>query len=269
MTAAPCPSFLLRGDRLTVERGGRRLLDEVSLVLAPERLITLVGPNGAGKTTLVRVLLGLLSPDHGNVIRHPGLTIGYVPQRFFPPASLPMNVDAFLRLAGSYARSECRAVLDRLAAGHLLHSSLHQLSGGELQRVLLARALLRRPQLLVLDEPAQGLDMHGEKELYALISRLRQEEGCAVFMVSHDLNRVMAATDEVICLERHVCCAGTPECISQHPEYLRLFGPDWEGLGFYRHRHNHHHDLRGNIVPDPDASDRAEKIAPNGIRQDE
>ena len=252
MTAVTTPPFLLRGDQLTVERGGRRLLDAVSLSIAPGQIITLVGPNGAGKTTLIRVLLGLLAPDSGHVTRRAGLIVGYVPQRFSPPVNLPMDVDAFLRLAAPSSVTQRRDVLHRLAADHLHRSSLHHLSGGEIQRILLARALLRHPDLLVLDEPAQGLDMHGEKELYGLIASLRDKEGCAVLMISHDLNRVMAATDEVICLEQHICCMGTPEAISQHPEYLRLFGPDWEGLAFYQHRHNHYHDLHGNVVPTTD-----------------
>ncbi|MGB9670936.1 MAG: ATP-binding cassette domain-containing protein, partial [Halothiobacillaceae bacterium] len=133
--------------------------------------------------------------------------------------------------------------------GYLRQRQLRALSGGEMQRVLLARALLRGPELLVLDEPAQGLDVHGQQELYALIARLRDETGCGVLMISHDLHLVMAATDEVVCLERHVCCVGTPESISRHPEYLRMFGPDWEGFALYQHRHDHHHDLHGNVVP--------------------
>ena len=249
-TSASSAPFLIRGDGLTIERGGRRLLDGVSLSVAPSRIVTLVGPNGAGKTTLVRVLLGLLAPDSGQVERRSGLVVGYVPQRFAVPANLPMDVDAFLRLAGSSSFAQRREVLQDLAAEHLHRSSLHSLSGGELQRVLLARALLRQPDLLVLDEPAQGLDVHGERELYGLIAGLRDQQGCGVLMISHDLHLVMAATDEVICLEQHICCMGTPEAISRHPEYLRLFGPGWEGLAFYQHRHDHHHDLHGNVVPD-------------------
>lgn len=250
MTPPTDPEYLIRGDNLTVVRNGRRLLDGVSLAVAPEKIVTLVGPNGAGKTTLVRVMLGLLMPDQGQVERRTGLRMGYVPQRFQPPGNLPMEVDAFLHLAGKCSALDRQKILERLAAGHLLRSSLHSLSGGELQRVLLARALLRQPDLLVLDEPAQGLDVHGERELYGLIASLRDEKGCGVLMISHDLHLVMAATDEVICLEHHICCMGTPEDIGRHPEYLRMFGPDWEGLAFYQHKHNHHHDLHGDIVPD-------------------
>lgn len=242
-------SFLIRAEQVTVERQGNKLLDRVSLAVAPARIVTLVGPNGSGKTTLVRVLLGLITPDTGRVERRAGLVVGYVPQRFQAPPSLPMDVDAFLKLADAGAAGRRSEVLEGLNAGYLLHRPLHALSGGEMQRVLLARALLRQPELLVLDEPAQGLDVHGQQELYALIARLRDDTGCGVLMVSHDLHLVMAATDEVICLERHVCCVGAPEAISRHPEYLRMFGPDWEGFALYQHRHDHHHDLHGNVVP--------------------
>ncbi len=265
MNSPIVPEFLIRGVGLTVERAGRRLINDVSLTVASGRIVTLVGPNGAGKTTLVRVLLGLLPADAGKVERKPGLVVGYVPQRFHVPGNLPMEVDAFLRLAGKGTALHRHEVLERLEAGHLRHASLHSLSGGELQRVLLARALLRQPSLLVLDEPAQGLDVHGERELYALIAGLRDQQGCGVLMISHDLHLVMAATDEVICLEQHICCMGTPEAISQHPEYLRLFGPGWEGLAFYQHRHNHHHDLHGNVVPDKPGADCA---CQNGVHRE-
>ncbi|MGC8732557.1 MAG: ATP-binding cassette domain-containing protein [Halothiobacillaceae bacterium] len=242
-------SFLIRAVGVTVERDGTRLLDGVDLAVAPRQIVTLVGPNGAGKTTLVRVLLGLMKAESGRVERREGLVVGYVPQRFQPPPSLPMDVDAFLRLAGVSSVGRRNEVLDGLGVGYLRQRQLRALSGGEMQRVLLARALLRGPELLVLDEPAQGLDVHGQQELYALIARLRDETGCGVLMISHDLHLVMAATDEVVCLERHVCCVGTPESISRHPEYLRMFGPDWEGFALYQHRHDHHHDLHGNVVP--------------------
>ena len=240
--------FLLRAEDVSVQRAGRFLLNAVSLSLFPEKIVTLVGPNGAGKTTLVSVLLGLLAADAGQVERREGLVIGYVPQRFAVPPSLPMDVDGFLRLAGASGFAQRQAVLARLGAADLQRAPLRALSGGELQRVLLARALLRQPALLVLDEPAQGLDVHGQQELYALIARLRDETGCGVLMVSHDLHLVMAATDQVVCLEQHVCCVGSPAVISQHPEYLRMFGTDLREFAVYQHHHDHVHDLHGNVV---------------------
>lgn len=247
----PNSDVLIRAQGVTVERHGTRLLDGVDLSVSAGQIVTLVGPNGAGKTTLVRALLGLIEPDAGYVERRAGLILGYVPQRFVPPPTLPLDVDGFLRLAGRTRPKQRHAVLDGLGAGHLLSRPLRALSGGEMQRVLLARALLRQPEVLVLDEPAQGLDVHGQQELYALIARLRDETGCGVLLISHDLHLVMAATDEVVCLERHVCCVGTPAAITRHPEYLRLFGPDWEGFALYQHHHDHHHDLHGDVVPHP------------------
>ena len=241
---------LIRLDNIHLQRNGNDLLIGVSMRVLPRQIVTLVGPNGAGKTTLVRVLLGLIAPDEGVVHRRDRLVIGYVPQRFSPPPSLPMDVDGFLRLAGQSTPLQRQQVLDDNGAGGLLQRPLRALSGGEMQRVLLARALLRKPDLLVLDEPAQGLDVQGQQDLYDLIVRLRNTTGCGVLMISHDLHLVMAATDEVICLERHVCCVGKPEDISVHPEYLRLFGRDMAGLALYRHHHDHHHDLHGDIVPD-------------------
>lgn len=233
-----------------MQRHGNALLSDVSLRVLPRQIVTLVGPNGAGKTTLVRVLLGLMTADRGVVRRRSGLRVGYVPQRFTPPPSLPMDVDGFLRLAGPSTEPQREQRLAENGANDLLRRPLRALSGGEMQRVLLARAMLREPDLLVLDEPAQGLDVQGQQEFYALIARLRDASGCGVLLVSHDLHLVMAATDEVVCLERHVCCVGRPEDIGVHPEYLRLFGRDLAGLAIYRHHHDHHHDLHGNIVPD-------------------
>lgn len=241
---------LIRLDDISLQRNGHVLLAGVNLRVLPRQIVTLVGPNGAGKTTLVRVLLGLIAPDAGAVQQRAGLVIGYVPQRFALPASLPMDVDGFLQLAGRSRPQQRRLVLADIGAGDLLRRPLRALSGGEMQRVLLARALLRKPDLLVLDEPAQGLDVLGQQDLYDLIRRLRDTTGCGVLIVSHDLHLVMAATDVVICLERHVCCVGRPEDISVHPEYLRLFGRDMAGLALYRHHHDHRHDLHGDIVSD-------------------
>ncbi|WP_298294094.1 ATP-binding cassette domain-containing protein [Thiomonas sp.] len=241
---------LLRLDGISLQRNGALLLDAVSLQIFPRQIVTLIGPNGAGKTTLVRVLLRLLQPDSGSVWQRDGLVIGYVPQRFSPPANLPLDVDGFLRLAGRSTPQQRQQALAEIGVAHLRHRPLRTLSGGEMQRVLLARALLRRPALLVLDEPAQGLDVHGQQELYALIRRLRDDTGCAVLMVSHDLHLVMAATDQVVCLERHICCVGRPQDVSAHPDYLRLFGADVAGMAPYRHEHRDPmHDVHGDVVP--------------------
>ncbi|CRH38666.1 zinc transport system ATP-binding protein [Pantoea ananatis] len=227
----------------------RQVLSGVSLELHPGKILTLLGPNGAGKSTLVRVVLGLLAPSSGRVSRSAGLRIGYVPQKLHIDPTLPVTVERFMRLSRGARNQDILPALKRVQAGHLLTSPLQKLSGGETQRVLLARALLNQPQLLVLDEPTQGVDVNGQVALYDLINQLRHELNCAVLMVSHDLHLVMAKTDEVLCLNHHICCSGTPEAVSQHPEFIAMFGPRGaQELAIYRHHHNHRHDLQGRIV---------------------
>jgi zinc transport system ATP-binding protein len=233
-----------------VRIGRHELLTGVDLELAEGEILSLIGPNGAGKTTLVRVLLGVLRPTAGRVVRRPGLSVGYVPQRLHLDPTLPLSVRRFLTL-GRAPREPAAlgGALAEVGAGQLGGALMAELSGGEFQRVTLARALLRNPDLLILDEPAQGVDFTGQLELYALIERVRNERGCAVLLVSHDLHVVMAATDRVICLNRHVCCAGRPEAVSRHPEYLNLFGPQAaRGVAIYTHEHDHAHDLAGAVV---------------------
>lgn len=242
-------SSLVTLDNISVRFGERRVLSDISLTLQPGRILTLLGPNGAGKSTLVRVVLGLLPVSGGTVERDRDLRIGYVPQKLHIDATLPLSVERFMRLRPGVRKADVLPALKRVQAGHLLNSPLQKLSGGETQRVLLARALLNQPQLLVLDEPTQGVDVNGQVALYDLINQLRNELNCAVLMVSHDLHLVMAKTDDVLCLNHHICCSGTPEVVSQHPEFIAMFGPRGaEQLAIYRHNHNHRHDLQGRIV---------------------
>ena len=241
---------LVAASGIVVRIGRHELLSGVDLELAPGEILSLIGPNGAGKTTLVRVLLGVLRPTAGRVMRRSGLVVGYLPQRLHLDPTLPLPVGHFLAL-GRRRRDPpaLRAALAEVGAGHLERALMAELSGGEFQRVTLARALLRDPDLLILDEPAQGVDFTGQLELYALIERVRNERGCGVLLVSHDLHVVMAATDRVICLNRHVCCAGQPEAVSRHPEYLNLFGAHAaRGFAVYTHEHDHAHDLAGAVV---------------------
>jgi zinc transport system ATP-binding protein len=241
---------LIEAVGVSVRIGGHELLSNVDLEVLPSEILSLVGPNGAGKTTLVRVLLGVLEPTYGSVRRHPGMAVGYVPQRLHVDPTLPLGVGRFLSL-GRRRHDGARPAhaLAEVGAAHLERALISELSGGEFQRVTLARALMRNPDLLILDEPAQGVDFNGQLELYALIERLRDERGCGVLLVSHDLHVVMAATDRVVCLNRHVCCAGRPEAVSRHPEYLNLFGHRAAaGLAIYTHEHDHAHDLTGAVV---------------------
>lgn len=238
-----------RDVRLTMNN--RAILAGVDLSVAAGEIVTLIGPNGAGKSSLVRVVLGLLPITGGQIYRKPGLRIGYMPQRLAVPDNLPLTVRRFLSLSGTRRADRLESVSEQTRVDHLLNQAMQTLSGGEHQRVLLARALLRNPDLLVLDEPVQGVDVTGQADLYALIASLRDELGCGVLMVSHDLHLVMAQTDQVICLNAHVCCSGHPEHVSRHPAYLELFGNAINpSLAVYTHHHDHTHDLHGDVDHD-------------------
>ena len=232
---------LIETRGLGVSFGGQRVLAGVDFAIDAGEIVTIVGPNGSGKSTLLRLLIGAERPGEGRIERAPGLRVGYVPQRLAVDARLPLTVGRFLGLAEADAALRERA-LERVGIPGLGGRQLAALSGGQFQRALLAQALLRRPQLLVLDEAAQGLDQPGEARFYRLIEQLRAEMGCAVLMVSHDLHVVMAASDRVICLNGHVCCEGTPTVVSAAPEYRALFGFGTQGaLALYRHDHDHGH----------------------------
>jgi len=234
---------LIKASDISKSFSNHRVVDAVSLEIFPERIVTIIGPNGSGKTTLVKLLLGLETPDSGEITRKKNLRIGYVPQSLAINRTIPMDVAWFLRLSDQHASPDA---LERVALEvgiyNNLYQSIHTLSGGEMQRVLLARALLCQPELLVLDEPAQGVDVTGQAELYALIARISRESRMAVLMVSHDLHLVMSATDHVICLNHHVCCSGHPHSVQGDPAFAYLFGQHVaESLAVYTHNHDHTH----------------------------
>lgn len=240
---------LVDARHLSVRLGGRVILDHVDLQVRPGEVVTLIGPNGAGKTTLVRAVLGLVRPSHGEVRRRPGLRIGYMPQRLTVDATLPLTVRRFLGLWRPTTAARIESALAEAGVTHVADSPVQSVSGGEMQRVLLARALLGEPDLLVLDEPDQAVDVHGQAELFSRIEALRRARGCGVLLVSHDLHTVMARTDRVLCLNRHVCCHGSPEDVSRHPEYHALFGRHAADLAVYVHHHDHAHAGDGTVVP--------------------
>jgi len=234
---------LLEVSSVDLILGQRLLLENVNLKVGPGEILTVIGPNGAGKTTLLRVALGLQKPTTGTVQRQPGLNVGYMPQRLHLDPTFPLTVKRFMALACNNNLDKILSLLAEVGAAHVIDSAVQTLSGGELQRVLLARALVREPELLVLDEPVQGVDVHGQVELYQLISRIRNQRGCAVLMVSHDLHLVMAATDQVLCLNRHICCSGTPESVTNDPAFVELFGSAAvQSMAIYVHDKNHHHN---------------------------
>ncbi|HEX5077831.1 MAG TPA: zinc ABC transporter ATP-binding protein ZnuC [Geminicoccaceae bacterium] len=264
MTDGGSPPSLVAARAVTVRIGPHELLSRVDVAVGRGEIVSLIGPNGAGKTTLLRALLGVLEPTEGAIWRAQGLVVGYVPQRFHLDPVLPLTVERFLTVRLAPPRGALDAALAEVGAAQLRRAPMHELSGGEFQRALLARALLRRPDLLMLDEPGQGLDFSGQLELYRLIEQIRDRHGCGVLLVSHDLHIVMAATDRVVCLNRHVCCSGLPEAVSRHPEYMALFGPGAAaGLAVYAHAHDHAHDLAGEVVPqDTPAATVAEDAPP-------
>lgn len=234
------PLLAMEGISLTL--GGREILRQVDLQVGPGEIVTVVGPNGAGKTCLLRIALGLLAPDGGKVRLRPGARLGYMPQRLPLDESLPLTVHRFLSLGSREPRSRQEEVLAEVGLKDAWKAPLQGLSGGEFQRALLARALLRDPDLLVLDEPAQGVDIHGQVDLFRLLTRIRQERGCAILLVSHDLHLVMASTDRVVCLNRHVCCTGVPSAVTADPAFLELFGHLGAGnLALYPHDDRHRH----------------------------
>ncbi|MFT3986097.1 ATP-binding cassette domain-containing protein [Aestuariivirga sp.] len=222
---------------------GRSILDKVNLDVRAGEIVTVIGPNGAGKSTLVRVMLGLQPLTSGEIVRHDRLRIGYVPQRFPLTANVPLDVRRLLTLTLKAGDAEIDEALQETGIPHLKRASVVSLSGGELQRALLARALLRKPELLVLDEAVQAVDFMGETKLYELIGSIRKRHGCGILMVSHDLHMVMAESDHVVCLNGHVCCEGGPATVQKDPEFIKLFGPAAARvIAAYTHHHDHDHD---------------------------
>ena len=242
--------LLLATEGVSKSISSKTILQDINLKIHEGQILTLIGPNGAGKTTLIRIILGILKADKGSIYLRPSLRIGYMPQKLVINSTLPITVAGFLRLVRPRTNNEATNLLERLGINHLKGQQITSLSGGEMQRVLLARALLRDPHLLILDEPAQGVDIVGQSKLYDLINEIRAEKGCGILMISHDLHIVMSTTNEVVCLNHHVCCHGKPEDISNDPAFLELFGASSSNnLAIYAHHHNHEHDMTGQIKP--------------------
>ena len=241
-------TLLVELKHINIKLREQVILSNIDLFIYSGQIVTIVGPNGAGKTTLLKTLLGLIEPTTGTIWKHEALTIGYVPQKLQINPNLPITVKRFLKLLPKVTSEQIDNALKEVGALHVLDRSMHRISGGELQRVLLARAILRKPTLLVLDEPTQGVDINGQVELYQLINKICDKYQCGVLMVSHDLNLVMANTDQVICLNHHICCSGEPDQVSNDPAFKELFGINAQNLAIYHHRHDHAHNLHGEVI---------------------
>lgn len=237
---------LISAQNVFLTAGRLTILNNVSLSIHRGEIVVLIGPNGSGKTTLLKALLGLVRVK-GTIVRSPGLKLGYVPQQFTPDPSLPMTVHRYLDLFAGHDAGW--AALQRVGIADAHDRQIATLSGGELARVQLARAIAAKPDLLVLDEPLSGVDISGEAALYHLIAELRDELSCGILLVSHDLHVVMGRADRVVCLNHHVCCEGTAHAVAQDPAFLELFG-DRSDLKLYPHHHNHSHTLSGDPIHD-------------------
>lgn len=235
-------------DNAGIHRSGLWLVRGVGFSVDKGEIVTLIGPNGSGKSTTAKMALGILNPDEGEVSRKANLRVSYVPQKLSVDWTMPLTVRRFMRLTGKVSASEADDAMAATGVTHLEHSEVRTLSGGEFQRVMLARAIARKPDLLVLDEPVQGVDFTGEIALYDLIRRIRDDVHCGILLISHDLHVVMAATDRVICLNGHVCCSGTPTVVASSAEYKALFGARATStLAVYEHHHDHTHLADGRV----------------------
>lgn len=245
-TNYPMKNTLIQAHNICHSYGQQRLvLDNINLTLATDQITTLIGPNGAGKSSLVKILLKILTPTSGHVTHAANLRVGFMPQKLFIDPTLPLSVRRFLALgfdaktSQKHLNTAIAELNEQLLLSQLLEQPVHSLSGGELQRVLLARALIRDPNLLVLDEPVQGIDLQSQHQLYQLIYQQQRQRRCAVLMISHDLHLVMKNTDQVICLNRHVCCSGSLAHIQDHPDFLAQFGDMSPYQAWYQHQPHH------------------------------
>ncbi|NRG17476.1 metal ABC transporter ATP-binding protein [Rhizobiales bacterium] len=242
------PGRLIDMKNVGVRRGGRWLVRGIDLCVNAGEIVTLIGPNGSGKSTTARTALGVVKPDEGGVTRKPQLKVGYVPQKLAIDWTLPLSVKRLMTLTENHPAREIEEALEAVGIAHMERAEVQHLSGGEFQRALLARAIIRKPDLLVLDEPVQGVDFTGQVALYRLIKEIRDRTGCGILLISHDLHVVMADTDTVVCLNGHICCRGTPQSVASSAEYLKLFGTRAaETLALYSHHHDHTHLPDGRV----------------------
>jgi zinc transport system ATP-binding protein len=239
--------LLVKLENAGVYRSSKWLVRGISLEINQGQILTLIGPNGSGKTTTAKMILNILNTDEG-LVKGNANKMAYVPQKINIDWTMPLRVIDFMKITSSLNNNQITESLVMTGVDKLLYNQIHSLSGGEFQRVLIARAIAKKPDLLVLDEPVQGVDFNGEIALYNLIKEISVNLNCGILLISHDMHFVMSTTDHVICLNGHICCSGSPSNVVKNPEYIKLFGEhNSETLSYYQHQHDHSHDHDGSI----------------------
>jgi zinc transport system ATP-binding protein len=239
--------LLVKLENAGVYRSSKWLVRGISLEINQGQIVTLIGPNGSGKTTTAKMILNILNTDEGLVTGNAN-KMAYVPQKINIDWTMPLRVIDFMKITSSLNNTQITESLVMTGVDKLLYNQIHSLSGGEFQRVLIARAIAKKPDLLVLDEPVQGVDFNGEIALYNLIKDISVNLNCGILLISHDMHFVMSTTDHVICLNGHICCSGSPSNVVKNPEYIKLFGEhNSETLSYYQHQHDHSHNHDGSI----------------------
>ncbi len=239
--------LLVKLENAGVYRSSKWLVRGISLEINQGQIVTLIGPNGSGKTTTAKMILNIMNADEGMVLGNAN-KMAYVPQKINIDWTMPLRVIDFMKITSSLNNTQITESLVMTGVDKLLHNQIHSLSGGEFQRVLIARAIAKKPDLLVLDEPVQGVDFNGEIALYNLIKDISVNLNCGILLISHDMHFVMSTTDHVICLNGHICCSGSPSNVVKNPEYIKLFGEhNSETLSYYQHQHDHSHNHDGSV----------------------
>jgi len=239
--------LLVKLENSGVQRTSKWLVKGISFEISQGQIVTLIGPNGSGKTTTAKMILNIMNADEGQITRNTD-KMAYVPQKINIDWTMPLRVIDFMKITNNLNDNQVVESLTTTGVDKLLYNQIHNLSGGEFQRVLIARAIAKKPDLLVLDEPVQGVDYNGEIALYNLIKKISVNLNCGILLISHDMHFVMSTTDHVVCLNGHICCSGTPSSVVKNPEYIKLFGEhNSETLSYYQHHHDHSHDNDGSV----------------------
>ena len=239
--------LLVKLENAGVQRTSKWLVKGISFEISQGQIVTLIGPNGSGKTTTAKMILNIMNADEGQITRNTD-KMAYVPQKIKIDWTMPLRVIDFMKITNNLNDNQVIESLTTTGVDKLLYNQIHNLSGGEFQRVLIARAIAKKPDLLVLDEPVQGVDYNGEIALYNLIKKISVNLNCGILLISHDMHFVMSTTDHVVCLNGHICCSGTPSSVVKNPEYIKLFGEhNSETLSYYQHHHDHSHDNDGSV----------------------